>query len=119
MDVVDGRKDKPLVWLVESVKSPPLSTEARVEAGLLLRRLQRGDRIGMPHSRPMPNIGKRCHELRVQDQNNIWRIVYRTDSDAIVIAEVFNKKTRTTPDHIISVCRERLRSYDKIGRESE
>ncbi len=47
----------------------------------------------MPHSRPMPSIGPRCHELRIQDQSKTWRIVYRRDSDAIVIAEVFAKTT--------------------------
>jgi hypothetical protein len=41
------------------IKTPPLSPEARIEAGLLLRRLQRGERLEMPHSRPMPVIGGR------------------------------------------------------------
>lgn len=50
-------KDKPLVWLHGEVKSPPLSKEGRIEAGFLLRRLQRGESLGMPHSRPMPSMG--------------------------------------------------------------
>ena len=37
--------DKPLVWLHGEVKSPPFSGAARLEAGLLLRRLQRGEII--------------------------------------------------------------------------
>ena len=49
--------DKPLAWLHGEIKSPPLSTEARVQTGLLLRKLQRGERIEMPHSRPMPIVG--------------------------------------------------------------
>jgi len=49
--------DKPLVWLHGEVKSPPLSSAARIEAGFLLRRLQRGDHVELPHSRPMPTIG--------------------------------------------------------------
>jgi hypothetical protein len=36
-----GPTDKPLVWLHGEVKTPPLSTAARIEAGVLLRRLQR------------------------------------------------------------------------------
>jgi hypothetical protein len=59
--------DKPLAWLHGEIKTPPLSTEARVQTGLLLRRLQRGERLEMPHSRPMPIVGSRCHELRIQD----------------------------------------------------
>jgi phage-related protein len=105
-------KDKPLAWLHGKVKSPPFSAAARVEAGFLLRLLQRGDRLAMPHSRPMPSIGTRCHELRVQDATVTWRLVYRIDSDAIVIVEVFSKKTAQTPKGVIDVCRTRLKEYD-------
>lgn len=105
-------KDKPLVWLHGEVKSPPLSAAARVEAGYLLRVLQSGETVSMPHSRPMPSIGRRCHELRITDENKIWRIIYRIDGDAIVIAEVFEKKTSKTPKYVIENCKKRLRKYD-------
>ena len=81
---MDG-EGKPLVWLEGEIKTPPFATEARIEAGTLLRRLQQGENIGMPHSRPMPSVGRRCHELRVRDRDRNWRILYRVDSDAIVI----------------------------------
>jgi phage-related protein len=77
-------KDRPLVWLTGAVKTPPPTPSARIEAGFLLRRLQRGESLEMPHSRPMPTIGPRCHELRIPDANRTWRIVYRIDTDAIV-----------------------------------
>lgn len=83
--------DKPLVWLRGEVKSPPLSAAARLETGALLRRLQRGEKLSMPQSRPMPMIGPRCHEMRVPDETATWRILYRVDSDAIVIAEIVGK----------------------------
>jgi hypothetical protein len=67
--------DKPLVWLHSEIKTPPFSREARLDAGFLLRRLQRGEQISMPHSRPMPSIGVHCHELRIIDRDNAWRIV--------------------------------------------
>jgi phage-related protein len=105
-------KDKPLVWLHGEVKTPPFSQAARLEAGFQLRALQRGDSIPMPQSRPMPVIGPRCHELRIVDENVSWRIVYRIDADAIVILEVFEKKTSKTPRHVIEVCRQRLKSYE-------
>jgi phage-related protein len=60
----------------------------------------------------MPTIGRRCHELRITDNNVIWRIVYRTDEDAIVILEVFEKKTNQTPKSVIDICKNRLRNYD-------
>jgi len=104
--------DKPLVWLHGEIKTPPFGPEARLEAGLLLRRLQRGELLSMPHSRPMPSIGRNCHELRITDANVIWRIVYRLDRDAVVIAEVFSKKTQKTPATMIGVCQRRLREYD-------
>lgn len=104
--------DKPLVWLHGNVKSPPFSKAARLQAGFLLRLLQQGETIGMPHSRPMPGIGRRCHELRLGDGGLSWRIVYRVDVDAIVILEVFSKKTGKTPRHVIETCKTRLREYD-------
>jgi phage-related protein len=61
----------------------------------------------------MPIVGPRCHELRVPDAAVTWRILYRVDSDAIVITEVFSKKTRTTPHQVIEACQRRLRSYDQ------
>ena len=111
-----AQRDKPLVWLRGEVKTPPFSVEARVETGILLRRLQRGERLGMPHSRPMPTLGVRCHELRIVDARKTWRIVYRLDPDAIVIADVFQKATQQTPTRVIQDCRRRLAQYDAAGR---
>jgi len=104
--------EKPLAWLHGEVKSPPFSREARIETGYLLRRLQQGVTLAMPHARPMPAIGPRCYELRIDDAGVTWRIIYRVDPDAIVIAEVFSKKTTRTPADVITRCKRRLRSYD-------
>ena len=105
-------KYKPLAWLHGEVKTPPFSQAARVEAGFLLRKLQDGETLSLPHSRPMPSIGPRCHELRINDRNATWRIVYRVDPDAIVILEVFKKTTAKTPLAVIDTCKRRLRMYD-------
>ena len=104
---------KPLVWQAGQIKTPPFSAAARIEAGTLLRRLQLGENIGLPHSRPMPAIGRRCHELRVRDAEQNWRIVYRIDADAILIVEVFAKKSASTPKRIIDRCKARLSAYDE------
>jgi phage-related protein len=106
------KKDKPLAWLHGQVKTPPFSHEARIETGFLLRRLQQGERLRMPQSRSMPSIGSRCHELRINDPDTTWRLVYRIDPDAIVIAEVFAKKTERTPKDVIEACKKRLKEYD-------
>ena len=104
--------DKPLVWLHGEIKTPPLSNARRIEAGYLLRQLQIGIKLSLPHSRPMPSIGARCHELRVNDENETWRIIYRIDHDAIVILDIFEKKTQKTPKSVIDNCQRRIRDYE-------
>jgi phage-related protein len=108
------RRHKPLVWLHGEVKTPPFSAAARIEAGYYLRLLQSGDRLSMPQCRPMPSIEPRCHELRIIDADKTWRILYRIDEDAIVIFEVFAKKTATTPKKVVQKCKKRLSAYDLI-----
>jgi phage-related protein len=106
--------DKPLVWLHGEIKTPPMSLHARLEAGFLLRRLQCGEVLSMPDSRPMPSIGPRCHELRIDDGRVTWRIFYRIDPEALVILDVLKKKTQTTPKAVIETCKRRLAEYDKL-----
>ena len=105
-------EDKPLVWLHGEVKTPPFSGEGRLQAGFLLRALQKGEMLSMPYSRPMPSIGSRCHELRVNDRTIRWRIIYRIDPDAIVILDVFNKTSSRTPKRVIDACKRRIIDYD-------
>ena len=109
--------DKPLVILHGEIKTPPLSAAARIEAGVALRRLQRGEKLSMPLSRPMPSIGRRCAELRIVDAKATWRIMYRVDEDAVLIAEVFSKKTQATPKTVIDLCKRRFTQYDKVMKE--
>jgi len=109
---------KVLIWLYGEVKSPPFSKAARIEAGWLLRRVQLGESLGMPHSKPMPDLGPNCHELRVPDHGATWRLMYAVQADAIVILEVFRKKTRKTPQPVLDACRARLQRYlrDEKGK---
>ena len=109
--------NKPLVWLRGEVKTPPFSAEARVEAGFLLRRLQKGD--SLPHSRPMPSIGSQCNELRINDENQTWRIVYHVATDAVVVLDVFSKKTAATPNEVLTNCRRRLAAYIRVASGGE
>jgi phage-related protein len=94
------------------IKTPPFSSKARIEAGFLLRQLQSGKVLSLPHSRPMAVIGVRCHELRINDEDRTWRIVYRVDPDAVVVLDVFEKKTPKTPQGVIDNCQRRLRLYE-------
>ncbi len=76
-----------------------------------MRLLQKGEKLSMPHSRPMPSIGRNCHELRIRDKGRTWRIVYHIDDDAVIILEVFAKKTEQTPNHVKEACKRRLKQY--------
>jgi phage-related protein len=46
------------------------------------------------------------------DKDVSWRIIYRIDPDAVILVEVFGKKTGKTPKHVIEVCKKRLKEYD-------
>jgi phage-related protein len=64
----------------------------------------------------MPAIAPRCHEPRIRDRGRVWRIVYRLDSDAVLILEIFDRKTTKTPRPVSEDCRRRLRHYDERVR---
>jgi phage-related protein len=110
----DQTQRKPLVWLHGEIKTPPFTVEGRQEAGMLLRLLQEGERLGMPQAEPLPDVGPRCGALRVRDAEHNWRIMYRIDSDVILVLDAYAKKTRKIPDEIIARCRQRLKQYDAL-----
>jgi phage-related protein len=106
--------DKPLRWLGGTeVRTPPVGVRARRDLGAALRVLQRGGHLSMPVSKPMPSIGARCHELRVRDEGKQWRLVYRTDPDAILVVDLFRKTTQKTPKQALARCQQRLRQHDE------
>ena len=85
-------QDKPLVWMHGEIITPPFSANARIEAGYLLRQILKGVKLSLPQSRPMSSIGTRCQELRINDENLTWRIIYRIYIDAILILDVLWKR---------------------------
>ena len=76
--------DAPLVWLFGEVKTPPFSAEV---------------------------VGPGCHELRIPDRGVTWRILYHLAGDAILILDVFAKKTEATPQAVLVTCRRRFMQY--------
>jgi phage-related protein len=94
-----------------------MSASARIEAGVLIRQLQEGSSLSLPHSRPMPGIGQGCHELRAQDEKRAWRLVYLVDANAIVILDVFSKTTSQTPKAVVDACKARLKRFHSTQRE--
>ncbi len=115
----DAASRKPLVWLHGEIRTPPFTAEGRQEAGMLLRLLQEGERLGMPLAEPLPDVGPRCGALRVRDADHNWRIVYRIDTDAVLVIEVYPKKSRTIPAAVMKRCKKRLKQYDTTVRAAE
>lgn len=74
---------------------------------MLLRLLQEGERLAMPQAEPLPDLRPRCGALRVRDAEHNWRIMYRNDSDAVLVLEVYAKKPRKIPDKVIEQCQQR------------
>ena len=81
--------------------------------------LQEGERLGMPHAEALPDVGPRCGALRVRDAGHNWRIMVRIDSDAVLVLEVYPKKTRKIPDEVIARCKQRLKQYDAAAKASK
>jgi phage-related protein len=84
---------------------------------MLLRLLQEGETLAMPLAEPLPDVGARCGALRIRDAEHNWRIVYRIDADAVLILDVYPKKTRKIPDEVMHRCKERMKRYDATVRE--
>jgi phage-related protein len=114
----DRRRRKPIGWLHGEIKTPPFTDEGRKEAGDLLRLLQEGEQLGMPQAEPLPVLGPRCGALRVRDKQHNWRIVFRVDADAVLVLEVYAKKTRKIPLEVMDRCKKRLKEYDEIANKA-
>jgi len=108
--------DKELFVLHGEIKTPPMSISARRESGYLLRRLQDGEIVSAPACKPMNTIGRRCYELIVIDESKTWRIMVRIDDDAVLVLDVFAKKTQKTPQSVKDACKKRLKEYDAASR---
>ena len=106
---------KPLFILHGAIKSPPFTPDGRQEAGELLRRVQEGEKLSFPQSRPLPSVGPRCHEIRVRDADHVWRIVYRIDKDAILVASIFSKKGKSMQQRELGTAEARLTLYDSVN----
>jgi len=78
--------------------------------GEALRDLQKGLHLGMPLSRPMPEIASGAHELRVTGKTSSVRVFYLVKlADAILVFHAFQKKTQKTPKREIILGQQRLK----------
>lgn len=81
----------------------------RVGFGEAILDLQRGARLGMPLSRPMPQVSPGVQELRIRDTTGIYRAFYLVRSmHGVLVFHAFQKKTQKTPAREIRIGRKRL-----------
>jgi len=72
--------------------------------------LQKGEKLSMPVSRPMPSVAAGVEELRVKDRSGTYRVFYYTRlADSVLIFHAFTKKTQKTPLQEITLAQQRLK----------
>lgn len=72
--------------------------------------LQKGEKLSMPLSRPMPSVAEGIEELRVKDRKGAYRVFYLAKlADAILIFHAFTKKTQRTAPREIALGQRRLK----------
>ncbi len=84
--------------------------DARVRLGRALFRLQMGEQMAMPDSRPMPTVAVGVSELRVKGDDGIFRVFYYTAAPrGVLVFHAFVKKAPRTPSREIGLARKRLK----------
>ena len=93
---------------LKAVKAFP--DDVKREIGYMIFKLQIGEFLKMPFSRPMPILGKNCHELRVKGKDNIYRAFYLLKvGKKIVLFHAFQKKSQKTSTKEINIGKKNLR----------
>ena len=93
----------------EHVQLKKAGKEVAEKLVLLLQLLAEGESLGMPTSRPMPQIALGVHELRIRDAGGNWRVFYFTKTEDLLVIHAFQKKTQKTPKREIDSARARLK----------
>lgn len=84
--------------------------EVREDLADAIARLERGQVLSMPLSRPMPSIGKGVHELRLKDRSGIYRVIYfLPGASQIWILHAFKKTSQATSRQDIEIAKDRLK----------
>lgn len=102
---------RPIIFHPEARKAiRRFPKEVRTRLGRGLFRLQMGERIGMPNSRPMPAVAVGVSELRVRAEDGTFRAFYYTASSrGVLVFHAFVKKTQRTPPLELELAGKRLK----------
>lgn len=87
-----------IIWNKKALKEVQRFPDVvKKEVGYLLFKLQKGESLAMPHSKPMPSVAKGCHEIRVKSEDGAYRVFYFLKvKDHILVFHAFQKKTQKT-----------------------
>ena len=104
--------DKPLAWLGSArrdVRAFPAVVRRR--GGFQLRRVQQG--LDPEDWKPMTTVGPGVREIRIQTEL-AHRVFYlATFDEAVYVLHAFEKRTRKTPPHELTLARDRYRALLK------
>jgi phage-related protein len=91
-----------------------LAEETRFEVLTLLRRMESGEILPMPHSRSMASMAKGLYELRVRDAQGQVRIFYYTKvKNVVYLVHALRKKSQTIPDKDRLLILKRIRELNE------
>lgn len=73
--------------------------------------LEQGYKLPFPTSRPMPDIGKGAHELRIKEKSGQYRIIYffKTSVGTIHFIHAFKKTSQATPKKNLDLAKKRMK----------
>lgn len=104
-------KMKSILWhpkALDTIRTFP--EDVRRKIGYLLRKLEEGEFLGMPHARPMSIVGSGVMELRVSSQDGAFRVFYVLKiGEKITVFHAFHKKTQKTDHSELVLGKKRLR----------
>jgi len=91
---------------LEAIKGFP--DKAKRQVGHELDRVQRGQEPS--DWKPMKSIGQGVREIRIKDEQGIYRVVYVVKFlDLVHVLHAFKKKTEKTAKHDLDLAKKRLK----------
>jgi phage-related protein len=81
---------------------------AREDCGYQLHKVQRGDQPD--DFKPMPSVGKGVEEIRVREEDGIFRVMYTARfQETVYVLHAFQKKTQQTSQTDVDLAKDRFR----------
>ncbi len=104
------KDEKPIYWVGTSYKDLlAFPNVAKQDAGYQLHRIQNG--FDPENWKPFQDIGAGVREIRINEEGNIYRIMYVTKfADKIYVLHSFQKKTQKTSPKDINIAKIRYKS---------